>query len=136
MSAKERLAAKIKNKNKNINTTNKNIKPDDINETLAYLALVLEQYQQQNNLPVISNDENIKSQDNNNLNYVGEQVALLIVGAISFIVAFAWNELLKNLQGNTFKQTPFYNLIYVIGITILAAVIIYYITVLVEQNNH
>lgn len=136
MSAKERLATKIKNKNKNTNSTNKNIKPDDINQTLAYLALVLEQYQQQNNLPIISNDENIKSHDNNNLNYVGEQIALLIVGAISFIVAFAWNELLKNLQGNTFKQEPFYNLIYVIGITILAAVIIYYITVLVEQNNH
>ena len=136
MSAKERLATKIKNKNKNTNSTNKNIKPDDINQTLAYLALVLEQYQQQYNLPIISNDENIKSHDNNNLNYVGEQIALLIVGAISFIVAFAWNELLKNLQGNTFKQEPFYNLIYVIGITILAAVIIYYITVLVEQNNH
>ena len=132
MSAKERLAAKIKN-NKN-NSNNNNFKSDDVTEALAYLSLVLEQYHQQNNLPNISEHDNIKS-NNNNLNNVGEQVALLITGAISFIVAFAWNELLKNLQGDTFKQEPFYNLIYVIGITIFAAIIIYYITILVEHHN-
>lgn len=72
--------------------------------------------------------------NNAELDPIGQQIALLLIGALSFVVAFAINELLKDLQGDWFKGKPFARLVYVIGVILIAAIIIYYLGTYVEGN--
>ena len=72
---------------------------------------------------------------NNELDPIGQQIALLLIAALSFVVAFAINEALKDLQGTWFKGKPFARLVYVIGVILIAGIIIYYLGKYIEGNQ-
>lgn len=132
MAAKQRLMNNIKDKR----DINKKIVSDEVMKSLTTLVLanadnVCEYDLLENNY--VEGKQILTTHED--MSVVGQQIAVLLTGAISFIVAFQWNEFLKSLQGNTFKNNPFINFVFVIGITLLAALIIYYITLWVEKQH-
>lgn len=77
--------------------------------------------------------DNIDSCNKNDLSEYGEQLGLLLIASLAFIIAYAWNVLLNRLVDKHIKNSIYEHIIYVIGITLIATILIYYIGSYIEK---
>lgn len=124
MPPKDHLKKKIKNKKKELK-----------NKKIKKLLLLLDNNEV--NIDDIFDDyidkkkeDNEESTKNRNVDIddFNEQLSLVVIAALGFIVAYAWNYFLNQLIEKHIKNNMIEHFIYVIGITLIAVILIYFIS--------
>lgn len=65
------------------------------------------------------------------------QIAVMMISVVSFIVAISWNELVKNILMNKYKKKePKVYFIYATSVTVMGALIIYYISKYTNKTSN
>lgn len=68
------------------------------------------------------------------LSPLGRQLALLIIAALAFLIAAYWKTFLEQSQGDYFKNNLLGLFIFVVGLTVIATIIIYYLGTFIDDD--
>ena len=70
------------------------------------------------------------------LSPLAKQLALLVIASLAFLIAAYWKSFLEQAQGDYFKNNLWGLFIFAVGLTLIAAIIIYYLgTVIIEDDD-